>query len=229
VSSPEPRPGAAPYTEARRDLRGLTSGVEKRVLAFLAARMPAAIGPDHLTALGLLGMALCGLAYARAGRDPRWLLAVDLGLVVNWFGDSLDGSLARYRQKTRPRYGFYVDHVVDAFGALFLLGGLAASGLAHPAVPVALLLGVYLMFFHMALAAQTRGVFPMSKAGIGGTELRLLLILLNTAVMAWPVVPGTSLRTFDLVGGVGAVVLFVAVVVAAVQTGRILDKEERKW
>jgi len=229
VSSPDPQPGAEPYVEARRDLRGLTSTVERRVLTFLAARMPSWIGPDHLTAIGLLGMALCGLAYARAGRELRWLLVVNLGLLINWFGDSLDGSLARYRQKTRPRYGFYVDHIVDAFGALFLLGGLAASGLAHPAVPVALLLGVYLMFFHMALVAQTRGVFPMSKGGIGGTELRLMLMALNVAVMKWPVVPGTSLRVFDLVGGLGAVGLFVAVIVAAVQTGRILDRQERKW
>src|SRR5512134_1358393 len=115
--------------QPQREHRSLTAAAEKRLLVWLAGRMPAVVNSDHLTALGLLGNALAGLGYALAGREPAWLHFVNLSLLLNWFGDSLDGTLARVRNRLRPRYGFYVDHLVDAFGALFLLTGLAASSL----------------------------------------------------------------------------------------------------
>ena len=124
----------AVLTQPRRELTSLTAEPERRLLLFLAARVPAGIGPDHLTALGLVAMLAAGAAYALSSRWPLLLLAVNVALVANWLGDSLDGTLARYRQRTRPRYGFYVDHMVDAFGALLLLG-LAASGWIAPGWP----------------------------------------------------------------------------------------------
>ena len=94
------------YREARRELAGCTAGVEKRALAWLAAHLPAFVTPDHLTVLGLVAMLLGGAAYAGSGRYPSLLWAVNLALALNWFGDSLDGTLARHRGKLRPRYGF---------------------------------------------------------------------------------------------------------------------------
>jgi archaetidylinositol phosphate synthase len=110
-----------PPATPQRELAGLTAQAEKRLLVWIAGRLPASVNPDHLTALGLLGMAGAGASYALSARDPRWLHAVNLFLVVNWLGDSLDGTLARVRKRLRPRYGFYVDHLSDALGALFLL------------------------------------------------------------------------------------------------------------
>jgi len=147
----------AVLTQPRRELTSLTAEPERRALLFLAARVPAAVGPDHLTALGLVAMLAAGAAYALSARWPLLLLAVNALLVLNWLGDSLDGTLARYRQRTRPRYGFYVDHMVDALGALSLLLGLAASGWMTPWLAMALLLAYLLLSVNIALAACSRG------------------------------------------------------------------------
>ena len=132
--------------QPQREHRSLTAAAEKRLLVWLAERMPRWLNSDHLTVLGLVGNALAGLGYVLSGRDPAWLHFVNLCLVVNWFGDSLDGTLARVRNRLRPRYGFYVDHLVDAFGALFLLVGLAASGLVSERVALALLVAYFLLY-----------------------------------------------------------------------------------
>ena len=190
------------FREAQRDLAGLSAGVERRVLQWLAPRLPARVTPDHLTVLGLLAMALGGIGYAAAGRQRWLLLLVNLALVLNWLGDSLDGTLARHRKKLRPRYGFYVDHVVDAIGALLLLGGLAVSGLMSPAVAAVLLIAYYLFTVNMYLATHTLGRFKMSYGVIGGTELRILLGILNLLVFWRPELPtgGGAILIFDLAG-----------------------------
>jgi archaetidylinositol phosphate synthase len=196
----------------RRELSGLTSGVEKRVLVFLAERMPARVNADHLTALGFLAMVVAGAAYAAVRIDLRFLYLVNACLFLNWFGDSLDGTLARVRQKLRPRYGFYVDHMVDALGVLCVLLGLAASGLMHPALAVALLVAYYLLSIHIFLATHTQGVFKISYGVVGGTELRLILAALNLAVLAVPQVTfaGMTASVLDVAGaGVLLGLLFV--------------------
>src|SRR5258708_33921345 len=142
----------AVLTQPRRELKSLTAEPERRALLFLAARVTAAVGPDHLTALGLFAMLAAGAAYALSARWPLLLLAVNVALVLNWLGDSLDGTLARYRERTRPRYGFYVAHMVDALGALGLLLGLAASGWVTPSLALALLLASLLLPAHIAPA-----------------------------------------------------------------------------
>ena len=216
-------------TPPRREMQGLTAEAERRLLLRLAARVPARIGPDHLTALGLLGMVLAGLAYAFSARVPVLLLAVNAGLVLNWLGDSLDGTLARYRQRLRPRYGFYVDHMVDAFGALFLLLGLAASGWMTPALAVALLLAYLLLSVNIALAACSRGTFKISYGPLGGTELRILLALANAAVWMWPqvVLLGSRVHLFDIAGGLGLAGVTVALLRSTAQNTRALYELER--
>jgi phosphatidylglycerophosphate synthase len=220
----ETSPGDGP----RREHRSLTAAAEKRLLVWLAGRMPAKVGSDHLTVLGLLGSALAGAAYALAGRDLRWLHVVNLGLLLNWFGDSLDGTLARVRNRLRPRYGFYVDHLVDAFGALFLLGGLAASGLASARVAIALLVAYLLLSINMHLATVSLGVFKISYGLFGGTELRILLAAANLLVLARPRVTvfGEAHLLFDLLAGAGTVaVAFVTLRSAAQVTRRLYDLE----
>ena len=214
----------AAWTGHTREL-GITGDVEKRVLVALARRLPWAIGPDHLTAVGLLGLAGAGAAYAAAAGDVRWLHVVNLGLLLNWLGDSLDGTVARVRDRQRPRYGFYVDHVVDAFGALFLLIGLGVSGLMSPWVAAAVLVGWQLMAIQVALATHVRGVFRIAWGGVGGTELRLVLAGLNLVTLVHPRLLGVL--TLDVVGVVVAVLLGIALLSSVVSTARELAEEER--
>ena len=219
----------AVLTQPRRELTSLTAEPERRALLFLAARVPAAVGPDHLTALGLVAMLAAGAAYALSARWPLLLLAVNVALVLNWLGDSLDGTLARYRQRTRPRYGFYVDHMVDALGALGLLLGLAASGWMTPWLALALLLAYLLLSVNIALAACSRGTFKISYGPFGGTELRILLALANTAVWLWPqvVVGGRAVMAFDVMGGLALLGLVAALVRSTVQNTCALYALER--
>jgi phosphatidylglycerophosphate synthase len=212
-----------------RALTGLTANVERRVLLWLAARVPEGIGPDHLTALGFLGMVAAGAGYALSGRWPALLLAVNVAIVLNWLGDSLDGTLARYRQRLRPRYGFYVDHIVDAFGALALLLGLAASGWITPALAVALLIAYLLLSVNIALAASSRGTFKISYGPFGGTELRILLMLVNVAIFAWPELElaGRRVRTFDVLGVLALGGVTVALLRSTWQNTRYLYELER--
>ena len=206
-----------------RDLRSFTAVAEKKILISLARRLPAWIGPDHLTALGVLSMAGAGLCYRLLVVSPLALLGVNLFLFLNWFGDSLDGTLARVRQKQRPRYGFYADHLVDAFGAIFLLGGLALSGLASPFSALALLIAYLLLQIHIALKAHTTRVFQIAFAGVGGTEARILLGALNLGLLVWPRLQTLVTPLLWLL----AAALVALVVVDGVRTGRELDREER--
>jgi archaetidylinositol phosphate synthase len=219
---------AATFPDAPRVL-GITNTLEKRVLAWLAARIPAAVNSDHLTALGFAAMFGAGAAYALSARWPWLLLAVNAALAVNWFGDSLDGTLARFRNRCRPRYGFYVDHMVDACGAFFLLGGLALSGYMHPWVAAAVLVAYFLLSIHVYLATYALGVFKIAFGGLGGTELRLLLAAANVAVLLVPTVTlaGATVRVFDLIGGGVAAALVVMLVGAVARTTRELYVRER--
>jgi archaetidylinositol phosphate synthase len=210
--------GKGGFVEARRELRGLSAGVERRALAWLAPRVPRRITSDHLTLLGLASMAAAGALYAASGSRPWLLLLVNGALAANWLGDSLDGTLARYRGCPRPRFGFYVDHLADAFGALFVLAGLAVSGLMTPLVASALLLAYFLLAIETYLATYALGSFKISWGPVGGTELRILLVALNPAVMARPDVTlaGRSWLLFDVVGvGAAAGLLLLTVVAGA--------------
>lgn len=210
--------------ETRRIVDGWTATAERRALAWLAPRVPDRVTSDHLTLLGFVSTAAAGAFYAASGHEPRLLLLVNLALLLNWLGDSLDGTLARFRGLERPRFGYYVDHVADAFGALFMLVGLALSGLMHPLVAAAVLVAYFLLAIETYLAAHTIGAFKISWGGIGGTELRILLAGVNLAALAAPVVEanGHHLRLFDLAGAAAAAGLLIVSVVASVRGLRLL-------
>jgi archaetidylinositol phosphate synthase len=206
-----------------RDLRSLTAESEKKLLVAIARRLPGWIGPDHLTALGALSMAGAGLCYRLVPLSSLALLGVNVFLFLNWFGDSLDGTVARVREKQRPRYGFFVDHLVDAFGAIFLLGGLATSGLVSPFSALALLIAYLLLQIHIALKSQTTHVFQIAFGGIGGTEVRLVLGLVNLAVLLWPGLAALASPAVWCAAGA----LAILVLKNGYETGVLLDREER--
>jgi phosphatidylglycerophosphate synthase len=158
-----------------REHGSLTASAEKRLLVWIAARLPAWVTSDHLTLLALAAMGLAGAGYALARYDRRALWLVVAALALNWFGDSLDGTLARVRRAERPRYGFYVDHVLDIVGITLLIAGLASSGFMNPIVALALLVSYLLVSGEVFLATAVRQVFRMSFLGFGPTELRIVL------------------------------------------------------
>ena len=226
ITMPRALPG---FQNAPRSQASFLSGWEKQCLAWLAARMPSRVHPDHLTLLGFAAMFLAGASYALAAWWPPFLLLVNVWLAVNWFGDSLDGTLARFRNRQRPRYGFYVDHMVDSFGALFLLGGLAFSGAMGSGVAFALLVGFLLLSINTYLATYTLGTFQLSFWKMSPTELRILLAIGNTYAWANPTVTlfGGRERFFDVAGFVGVVCMAFVLVVSVVTNTRALYRLEK--
>ena len=191
------------FNEATRTITGLLAPLEKRTLLWLAERLPRRVNSDHLTLLALAAMAGAGLSFGLATRTPLALFAVAAFLAINWFGDSLDGTVARVRQQQRPRYGFYVDHVVDLIGTAFLFGGMAASGLMSPLVAAGLLVAYVLLAAETFLAAHSLGEFTLSYFKVGPTELRILLAI-GAVTLVWHPHAEIAGRTFWLldVGGV---------------------------
>ena len=205
------------------------AGVEKRTLLWLAARTPERIGPDHLTVLGLVAQIGAGICYALAAWNRYALLGVIACLALNWFGDSLDGTIARVRQRQRPRYGFYVDHMVDSFGALALMGGLTLSGYMHPAIAIGLLIAFLMLSIQSYLATHALGEFHLSFWRFGPTELRILLAIGNLALLRWPMVhfAGGFYRLFDVGGAIGLAGMFAMLVYFTGKNTVRLYQEER--
>jgi archaetidylinositol phosphate synthase len=223
----------ATFTPALRINRSLTASAEKRLLEFLARHTPRAITSDHLTLLGLSAQIAAGLFYALTRTHPLALLAVNLCILLNWLGDSLDGTLARVRHQQRPRYGFYVDHITDLFGATALLTGLALSGYAHWPVALAMLIGFLLLSAESFLATHTLARFELSQFLFGPTELRLLLILGNLFLLRDPYVhipfahsPAHRILLLDLGGSIGALCMFALVITLALRHTAQLFREE---
>lgn len=202
--------------QEQRVNRALTAEMERRALVWMAERAPRWVTSDGLTVLGLAAHIGAGACYAMARFGRGWLAVGIACIALNWLGDSLDGTLARVRRQQRPKYGFYVDHMADVLGAAALMGGLALSGLAHPATAAAMLVAFLVLSAESYLAAHTLGAFEMSKGIFGPTEIRLLLIAGNLELMRtpWATVFGRRVLLFDLggwiaVAGMSAMALWV--------------------
>ncbi len=216
------------FRHATRIQESLTSSPEKKALLWLAAHLPASINSDHLTLLGFVAMFLAGCSYAAARWNPWGLIAAIFFLAINWFGDSLDGTLARFRNCQRPRYGFYVDHIIDSFGALFLMGGLGASGYVDWRIAAGMLVAFLLLSIETYLASYTLGIFRLSFAKFGPTELRLLLAIGNIVLFFHPHarVPGLPYRMLDFGGAIAIIGMLTMAIVAAISHTRQLHREE---
>jgi archaetidylinositol phosphate synthase len=220
---------ARPFPEMRRVQESWVAGHEKRALLWLAARTPQWIGSDHLTGLGLVAQIGAGVCYAIAAWNRYALLGVIACLALNWLGDSLDGTLARVRQQLRPRYGFYVDHMVDSFGALALMGGLALSGYMHPRIAIGLLVAFLMLSIQSYLATHALGEFRLSYWRFGPTELRILLAVGNLALLWKPRVHflGENYKLFDIGGAIGLAGMVLIVICFTLQNTARLYREER--
>jgi len=215
------------FENASRIHNALTSNPERLALIWMAERTPRWISSDHLTILGFLSQVMAGLSYALAARNRHWLLAGIFFLALNWLGDSLDGTLARVRQQQRPRYGFYVDHIVDSFGGLALMGGLALSGYMRPYIAIGLLIGFLMLSIQSYLATYTLGEFQLSFWNFGPTELRILLSIGNVELLCHPMVFHGHFRLFDVGGAIGLVGMTAMLIFFTVRNTRRLYLEER--
>jgi len=225
----ETAPGSS-FKNATRVQVSFVTVAEKRALAWFAAHMPAWVSSDQLTVLGFAGQIMVGVSYALSRYDRQWLLWNILFLAVNWFGDSLDGTLARFRNRQRPRYGFYLDHVIDAIGSTVLMVGLALSGFMSPVVALALLIAFLLLAIEVYLATYTIGSFHLSFFNLGPTEIRIILAIGNIALYVrgpWAHLAGRTFLLFDL-GAVAAIIGMMSMFLhAAVKHTVQLYREER--
>jgi archaetidylinositol phosphate synthase len=216
------------FTSAPRINQSLTAAIEKRALLWMAHRAPTWLTSDQLTIVGLCAQMGAGLCYALARYDRRALLLVIVCLILNWLGDSLDGTLARVRRQQRPRYGFYVDHMVDSFGSIALMCGLGCSGLVHWPVAIAMLIAFLLLASESFLATYTLSCFQLSQGIFGPTEIRILLIVGNLALLRspWSTVFHHKLLLFDLGGAIAAVCMFAMAIVITLRHTAQLNREE---
>jgi phosphatidylglycerophosphate synthase len=216
------------FTTARRVNQALTASIEKRALQWMAERAPKWLSSDQLTILGLGAQVGAGICYALSRYNRYALLLVILCLVLNWLGDSMDGTLARVRRQQRPRYGFYVDHMVDIFGSVALMCGLGYSGLLHWQTAIAMLVAFLILSSESYLATYSLSCFQISQGIFGPTEIRILLIIGNLALLRSPysTLFGHRMLLFDLGGTIAAVSMFaMAIVVTARHTAELYRQE----
>jgi archaetidylinositol phosphate synthase len=217
------------FGPATRIQESILASAEKRTLIWLAQRAPAWISSDHLTLLGFISQCLAGACYALARLNPDALPAGIVFLALNWLGDSLDGTLARVRNRQRPRYGFYVDHITDTLAAFFLMGGLALSGYVHPGIALGMLVAFLMLSIEAYLATYTLARFQLSYWRFGPTEIRILLAIGNLALLRHPLIKflGKPVLLFDLGGVIAIAGMAIMLIISAVKHTAQLYKEER--
>jgi archaetidylinositol phosphate synthase len=215
-------------SEHQRTSEFVLKRFERWALPRLAARLPLSVVPDHLTLLGLIASTAVGAAYALSNRHEAWLWLASAALVVNWFGDSLDGTLARYRRIERPRYGYYLDHLTDAYSTLVIGLGLGFSPYMLLSVGLAIVIAYLLLSINVYLETHAFGEFAAAYGSLGPTEVRVALIALNTLALTLGPLPfgvlGVGATVFDI-GGLAAVIAMVAMLL--VRAGRNLRRLAR--
>jgi archaetidylinositol phosphate synthase len=230
VFRPPVREAAKSFKAPKRVQENILARFERRLLDGFCRRLPAWVTPDHLTALGVIGAVITAAGYIASNVQPRFFFLASLGLIVNWFGDSLDGSLARYRKEERPRYGFFLDHSVDAISNLIVMVGLGFSPYVGMEVALFILVGYLLMTLYVFIFNQVSGEFRLSFLYCGPTELRLLAIWFNLMMYLLGPVPlsilGRAVSLHAVSVGVSGAVLVVLFTTNVYRTARDLAHQD---
>lgn len=216
--------------DAPRDKQFLLARHEQRVLEWIAHRLPARVMPDHLTALGVLAATGIAAAYGLSNGDKAWLWAASALLVVHWLGDSLDGTLARVRKIERPKYGYYLDHLVDAIATALIGIGLGLSPYMLLATGLVIVIVYLVLSINTYLETYALGVFTLGVARVGPTEARLALVAVNTLLVLGVGlgfhVAGLGVTVLDLVGLGAAALALLALLGRAARNLRVLAERE---
>lgn len=207
--------------QSKRIQTSVLNGVEKKVLVWLAERQPRWMTSDILTGIGVVGAVVVALGYFLSNYRIEWLWLASLGFVINWYGDSLDGTLARVRKTQRPIYGFYLDHNIDGVTMAIMCVGAGLSDMLNLYIAMAVLAVYLLLSISVYINAHLKGEFKLTYAGLGPTEFRLIMIVVNTlfifanSLREWNVnftVAGVSV-TFGVFDFIGLAILLVLVLI----------------
>jgi phosphatidylglycerophosphate synthase len=206
--------------------------LERPALQFLARKMPSWVNPDILTGLGLLAALLVGVSYYLTNFNNNFLWLASFGLIINWFGDSLDGTLARYRKIERPRYGFFLDHIVDSISEIFIFLGIGLSPLVDYKLASLVLIGYLCLSILIYLTTYVEGVFKISYGKMGPTEIRVIAIIANTVIyflgnFDFNTIIG-AISLYNIIAGFVAFLLFSFFLYTATKNIILLSKEDRK-
>jgi archaetidylinositol phosphate synthase len=206
--------------------------LERPTLQWLVVHMPSWINPDILTIVGMLGTVVIFCGYCLSNKNPGFLWVASLGFVINWLGDSLDGNLARYRKIERPKYGFFVDRTVDSFGEVLIALGLGLSPYVSFNIACLGLIGYLLMTILVCIRTYVSGVFQLSYGKLGPTEVRVILILLNTTMYFWGIpeirLPLGLNTIYDIPIAILAVVLSILYIFGSLSEAIALAKLEEE-
>lgn len=217
---------------SQRIQTSLLNAAEKKVLVWMAERLPGWVTSDMLTFLGVGGAVVCAVGFVLANFDVMWLWLSSLGLVINWFGDSLDGTLARVRNTQRPVYGFFIDHTLDAVTQCIMFVGAGLSPMFRLDVALLVLAGYLCLSVYTYIGAILKGEFRLTYSSFGPTEFRLIVILLNTLYMytSWAdnrfMLHGCEFGVFDAICFVVALILFAMYLVQFAKDKKVLAKQD---
>jgi archaetidylinositol phosphate synthase len=210
----------------------ILSPLEKRVLLWLAARLPVWVSPDILTGIGVFGGIIIFAGYILSNIDKYFLILASVGFIVNWFGDSLDGTVARYRKIERPKYGFYIDHSVDSLVITFTFMGAGLSPFVNFEIATFALIGYLLLMIHAFITTYVMGEFKISYSRLGPTEARVLAILGNAVIIALadPFIDlfGSKFTFYDFIGIFIGSVTLISFIVSTIKKGIILSRADRQ-
>ena len=181
------------HEQSKRIQTSILNSLEKKVLIWLAERQPKWMTSDMLTYIGTVGAIIIAIGYILSSRNNNYLWLSTLGFIINWYGDSLDGTLARVRNTQRPVYGYYIDHTVDAINEVVIFMGIGLSGLMHLEFSLMALVAYFLITINVSINAHLKKEFKLTYAGLGPTEFRLIMIIINTIYIY-----STTLRNFSV-------------------------------
>ena len=210
----------------------ITANIEEKSKEIICPRIPKWIGPDHLTLIGLLAVVLTAVGYILGFFNREWLILVPLGLVLNWFGDSFDGSIARYRKKTRPNYGYYIDKIIDAVVVMIFALGIGLSGFVKIEIALLLACAYFSLMLHVDLVVYVQNKAQTSFGPLGPTEVRIIGIILTVIMYFIPVhyydFYGHWLTQYDFSIFGLSVIMFIVLFVSIARKGLELHKEDTK-
>ena len=217
---------------SQRIQTSILNSLEKKALIWLAHRQPRWMTSDMLTYIGVLGAVICAVGFILANQNLNWLWLSSFGLFVNWYGDSLDGTLARVRNTQRPIYGFFIDHSLDAITICIMCIGAGLSPMFKLEIAMLVLAGYLVLSIYTYIGTILKGEFLLTYGNFGPTELRLIIILINTLFMytSWPKLSyttcGQTLSVFDFIGLFIATFLFVAWLVQFLKDRKLLSERD---
>lgn len=204
--------------QSNRIQTSLINAAEKKALVWLAGKQPAWVNSDHLTFIGFVGALIICAGYILSNLSINWLWLCSFGYLVNWYGDSLDGTLARVRKQQRPIYGFYLDHTIDGINECFMFIGAGLSAMInHPAIAIMALVLYLLLSMNVCVNAHLKGEFKLTYAKLGPTEFRIIMVILNCLFIFVRPIREFSLtlagKEFSILDIIGAIIVLIITVI----------------